>query len=91
MQKNRTKTMIALVTVLLVGLTTSAYARPGGGEGRRGPPPEAIEACQGKSANAPCSFTGRYDDTLEGTCFAPPDADELACAPEGGPPERGPR
>jgi hypothetical protein len=91
MQKNRTNTMLAVLLLLHASLATTASARPGGGEGRRGPPPEAIEACEGKSANDPCSFTGRRDDTIEGTCFAPPDIDQLACAPEGGPPERGGR
>jgi len=92
MQKSRTNTMIAILVLLLAGLATTASARPGDGGGRRGPPPEAIEACEGKSANDPCSFTGRRDDdTIEGTCFAPPDIDQLACAPEGGPPEHGGR
>lgn len=45
---------------------------PGGGWHRHGPPPEAIAACKGKTAGADCSFTGRHDDTLTGTCFAPP-------------------
>ncbi len=44
----------------------------GSGQQRKGPPPEAIQACQGKSANAACSFTGRNGETLSGTCFAPP-------------------
>lgn len=91
MHKNRTNTTIAILVLLLVSLATTASARPGDGGGRRGPPPEAIEACEGKSANDPCSFTGRRDDTIAGTCFAPPDIDQLACAPVGGPSERGGR
>ena len=43
-----------------------------GGQQRKGPPPQAIEACQGKSAGAVCSFTGRNGEALTGTCFAPP-------------------
>lgn len=91
MQKSRVNTMTAILVLLLASLATTAFAQPGRGDsgGRRGPPPEAIEACAGKSANDACSFTGRRDDTIEGTCFAPPGIDELACAPEGGPPERG--
>ncbi len=91
MQKNRTNTMIAISVLLLSGLATTASARPGDGGGRRGPPPEAIEACDGKQRNDQCSFTGRGDKTLEGICSAPPGVDELACAPEGAPPERGGR
>ena len=93
MQKNRTNAMIAVLVLLLAGPASAASARPGpgGGEGRRGPPPEAIKACEGKQSNDQCSFTGRGDETLTGICSAPPGVDELACAPEGGPPERGGR
>jgi hypothetical protein len=38
---------------------------------RRGPPPEAIAACNGKASGAACTFTGRRGETLAGTCFAP--------------------
>ena len=44
----------------------------GGGQQHKGPPPEAIQACQGKSSGAACSFTGRNGEALTGTCFAPP-------------------
>ena len=44
----------------------------GGGQQHKGPPPQAIEACQGKSAGSACSFTGRNGEALSGTCFAPP-------------------
>jgi hypothetical protein len=79
------KTRCVLCTRLwpLVGLSVFAIvavAQPSGGEqgspgsgGRRhGPPPEAIAACKGKTAGAECSFTGRQNDTITGTCFAPP-------------------
>ena len=93
MQKNRTNAMIALLALLLAGTATTVSARPepGDGGGRRGPPPEAINACEGKQVNDQCSFKGRGDETLTGICAAPPNVDELACAPEGGPPERGGR
>ena len=74
--------------LLLLGcLATGALAQTGtqpsgnqadgpgqGGQGRRPhrPPPEAIAACQGKAAGAACSFTGRENQPLAGTCFAPP-------------------
>jgi hypothetical protein len=75
---------------------------PGGpgeeGRRRRGPPPEAIAACQGKASGAPCSFTNHRNETRTGTCFAPPPPSSaggnaeplpLACRParpEGGRP-----
>ncbi|MCB1703637.1 MAG: hypothetical protein KDI17_02190 [Halioglobus sp.] len=64
-----------------------ANAQPSqqGGD-RRGPPPEAIEACADQSEGAACSFSGRRGD-VTGTCITLPQEDEgLACAPEGGPP-----
>ncbi len=95
MHNNPSNTMIAILVLLLAGLASTACAQPGrgGGDsgGRRGPPPEAIQACEGKSADDACSFTGRNDETIDGVCFAPPGVDELACAPEGGPPQRGRR
>lgn len=46
----------------------------GHGRGNRppGPPPEAIEACQGKSAGDACSFEDREGVALAGKCLAPP-------------------
>jgi hypothetical protein len=53
--------------------------RPGGGQGNsgsgerhHGPPPEAVAACQDKTSGAACSFTGRQNEKLNGTCFSPP-------------------
>lgn len=51
--------------------------------GRR-PPPEAFEACQGRSDGAECSVAFR-GETLDGVCVAPPD-DELFCLPNDLPP-----
>lgn len=34
----------------------------------RGPPPEAIKACEGKTAGAATSFVNRKGDTVKGTC-----------------------
>lgn len=38
----------------------------------KGPPPEAIAACQNKTAGNSCSFTGRRGENLTGSCFQPP-------------------
>lgn len=47
---------------------------------RRGPPPEAVEACQSKSEGDACSFEGRRG-FVSGLCLSPPDAEWLACRP----------
>lgn len=63
---------------------------PGRGRGHHGPPPpEAIDACEGKKAEESCGFTGPRG-AVEGTCRAGPDSSKpLACAPAHppGPPE----
>ena len=57
----------------------------------RRPPPQAIEACQGKAEGTLCSFKGRDETTINGTCFASeakpgnqtePRRPPLACRPE---------
>jgi hypothetical protein len=62
-----------------------------GGEQRRGPPPEAIDACKGKAASATCTFTNREGEKMTGTCFAPPakagdqtESRPMACRPDRG-------
>ncbi len=50
-----------------------------------GPPPEAIEACDGKAEGDDCEFETSQGDTITGTCKMIEDV--LACAPEGPPPE----
>lgn len=51
-----------------------------------GPPPEAVEACATQSTGAQCSFSSRGGDTVTGQCSETPKG-EMACMPEGGPPE----
>jgi hypothetical protein len=85
MQSHFLKTTCALACVLGFGAAmaqgygtpqSGGGQRPSQGEGqerpRRGPPPEAIEACSGKAAGAACTFVGRQGEKLTGTCFAPP-------------------
>lgn len=50
-----------------------------------GPPPEAVQACANQSVGTQCSFTGRRGE-VEGQCAETPQG-EMACMPEGGPPE----
>ena len=58
---------------------------PGGGQHPHGPPPQAIDACKDKSSGASCSFVGRENQTVSGSCFAPPGENHpLACRPDRG-------
>ena len=67
----------------------SAASGPGGPGGRPpGPPPEAVAACNGKTAGTSVSFTGRNGETLTGTC-EPVDG-KLAARPSGPPPGQRP-
>jgi hypothetical protein len=52
-------------------------------DARRGPPPEAIAACSGKTAGAAVTFTGRNGKTFSGTCQQ--DGKVLAARPSGAP------
>lgn len=89
----QSKLKLASTSLLACLLYTSLTCAAPNDRGRpQGPPPEAIESCANLSEGDSCSFTGRRDDTVEGTCMSPPEGDdELACAPEGGPPDGGRR
>lgn len=79
-----------LACSLLLVLPMVVSANPGG-DRPPGPPPEAIEACETLQVDDVCSFEGRDDELLTGTCMEGPRSDlPLACAPEGhrGPPPR---
>jgi len=59
------------VTTLLTCLTltfASQYALAKGPSGRQGPPPEAISACEGKSAGDSAQFEGRNGESVTGNC-----------------------
>jgi hypothetical protein len=89
--------------VLTAGLlqATLAQTPPPEGQGgpnggHRGPPPEAVAACQGKNSGDACSFTGRENNTVNGSCLGPRKEGEsasgdssqtaapLACRPQRG-------
>jgi len=57
---------------------------PGGGK-RRGPPPEAIDVCEGLSEGERCAFVSTMGGNVEGTCEMTR-SDIIACVPEGDPP-----
>jgi 4-amino-4-deoxy-L-arabinose transferase-like glycosyltransferase len=58
-------------------------AAQGGPGNRQGPPQEALDACANSTAGATCSFTQTNGNTINGTCFMPPNLGVLACAPQG--------
>ncbi|WP_414981672.1 hypothetical protein [Congregibacter sp.] len=86
-----TRALFVTGMLAVAGISLPAAAQSDEGEDRqkgkrRGPPPEAIEACANQSEGQACSFTGRRGD-MTGVCFAPPKEDAvLACAPGGRPP-----
>lgn len=90
-EKNRAVIQICgafLLTTTLLFSSTNALAGDGGGykkEGRRGPPPEAIDACAGLEAEAACGFVTPRGHEISGSCFVPPhEGAELACKPTHG-------
>ena len=65
-----------LITLVFVGLSTSVvHARP------PGPPPEAIEACEGRTEGDVCEVNTPHG-RLEGTCRIVPE-ELFACVPNG--------
>ena len=81
------RTISATMLAVLLALSPLAQAGSDDRQGkRRGPPPQAFEACQEQAAGAVCSFEGHRGE-LQGTCIVPPrdaQSEVLVCAPEGG-------
>ena len=81
---------LTIASLLLAPLAEAKNLQ--GREGaRRGPPQEAFDACANQSEDSTCSFTGRREETVQGTCKAPrhrsaEQVDSLVCAPEAEPP-----
>lgn len=63
--------------------------KPQAGQGqqreRRGPPPEALAACQALASGAACSFLDKEGKPMSGACFSPQASLPLACRPGGSP------
>ncbi|BDX04851.1 hypothetical protein [Planctobacterium marinum] len=85
MMNLKSKLVMAVLFSVLAG---QVVAKPGKQEGqRKGPPPEAIEACANLQEGDAVTFETRRGDTLSGTCMMI--NDQLAAVPEGHkPPER---
>ena len=76
----------AATAALVVTITTAgwAFGQPPGGGHPPGPPPEALKACEGKSAGDAVQIQTPRGDTITGTCREMPDG-RLAAMPQGGP------
>jgi hypothetical protein len=75
---NKTNALIA--ALLLSCSATQAFAN-GEHPDRKGPPPEALTACESAAEGDSCSFTSPRGE-VSGQCFAPPkDGAALACKP----------
>lgn len=79
MNRNLIGTMAVL---LLAPAVVLAFDWPAGRGGRKGAPPEAIEACKGKTEGDAVEFTTPRGDKVTATCKL---ADsQLVAVPEGG-------
>jgi hypothetical protein len=88
----RTKTLGLVAALIGLQLHSGAAAEEYGDQrkARRGPPPEALEACTDAQEGVSCSFIGRRDETVTGICKSR--RDDFVCVPghhrrRGGPPE----
>ena len=62
---------VAAALTLAVALAQAQSAPPEGAAGHGkppGPPPEAVQACQGKKTGDSASFSGRDGRSMTGTC-----------------------
>jgi hypothetical protein len=78
---------LVLVLLLLMGLVVTVIWASDGrpGQGRMGPPPEAIEACKGKTEGAAVEFKDPRGQSVKAICRSCNSS--LAAVPEGfGPP-----
>lgn len=55
---------------------------------QQGPPREAIDACEGLTQSASCSFNMPFG-AVNGMCITPPNSNQLTCAPQGLVPQYG--
>ena len=84
------KTRSVLTIAALCAIWIPAFAQEADDEQRdkrRGPPPEAIEACTAAVEGDACAFEGRRGESLEGMCAVTRE-EAMACRPEGGRPPK---
>ena len=67
--KNPRFSKVALIVCVISLMPMIVFAAGNKGQGRpQGPPPEAIEACEGKNAGDRVEFAGRRGESIEATC-----------------------
>ena len=78
---SRTKAIGVVAALSGLQLHSGAAAEGYGNQRKagRGPPPEALEACTNAQEGVSCSFIGRRDKTVTGTCEFK--RGDLVCAP----------
>ena len=77
------KALITFASLFIIFISTQVVAE---NKTRRGPPPEAFEACEDKSEGDTVSITTPHGDTIDATCKLM--KEQLVAVPERG---RGPR
>lgn len=77
------KALITFASLFIIFISTQVVAE---NKKRRGPPPEAFEACEDKSEGDTVSITTPHGDTIDATCKLM--KEQLVAVPERG---RGPR
>ncbi|MES2325392.1 MAG: hypothetical protein V4633_24320 [Pseudomonadota bacterium] len=60
--------MKSIISIALLLASAFVLAAPGPREHRRGPPPEALEACKDKAAGSKVEMKTPRGDTVQGTC-----------------------
>ncbi len=58
----------------------------GNGNTRHDPPQAALDACASLQVDSTCSFNGRNNHTVNGSCQTPQSSSQLVCVPSGGRP-----
>ncbi len=81
--------MALLGIFVIVNLCVSGASAQGKDRRRKGPPPEAYTACEGKCAGDTAEFESPRGDTVTGTCVADED-NRLVLRPDNPPEGRGP-
>ena len=77
----KVKATVILALLVLTPLAACAESNSRDRKGQQGPPPEAIQACEGKQEGDTVSFKGRRGETLTATCSMV--EEQLVAVPEG--------
>ena len=81
-QKYLRSSLVAACFLITSGLVVAQSSDQKEPRERKGPPPQAIEACSGLNEGDACKFTGRRGEA-SGICSIPPNDDStLACKPQ---------